>query len=159
MKKPIQINFILYKFEVSVHERSDLDAASMFAYLLSSTAMRAWTVIDGIPLTALHYPHAPAEDVGACALLGFLEGTGLLHHDTAGIQAWFDELTKHLICLASMGKDSHPADLLLSQALTPRLKESAGTEADDNMKNFLDFAQLQADSLSPTGGPGFEECG
>ncbi|KRY76609.1 hypothetical protein T4A_2553 [Trichinella pseudospiralis] len=37
------------------------------------------------------------------------------------------------------------------------LKVGTGPESDDNLQNFLEFAQLQADSLFLTGDPGLEE--
>ncbi|KRY82668.1 hypothetical protein T4D_13131 [Trichinella pseudospiralis] len=39
------------------------------------------------------------------------------------------------------------------------LKVGTGPESDDNLQNFLEFAQLQADSLFLTGDPGLEESG
>ncbi|KRZ35778.1 hypothetical protein T4C_8843, partial [Trichinella pseudospiralis] len=44
--------------EASVHGRSDLDAATKFAYLLSSTAGRAQSAIACIQVIAAHSPHA-----------------------------------------------------------------------------------------------------
>ncbi|KRY82036.1 hypothetical protein T4D_2952 [Trichinella pseudospiralis] len=46
------------EFEASVHGKSDLDAATKFAYLLSSTAGRAQSAIACIQVTAAHSPHA-----------------------------------------------------------------------------------------------------
>ncbi|KRY50926.1 hypothetical protein T03_4765 [Trichinella britovi] len=66
-----------------------------------------------------------------------------------------------------MGKDPHAGELPLSEAVMPGLKEKfpralqrvwylkvgAGPESEDN----LEFAQLQVNSLSPTGDPGLED--
>ncbi|KRY97474.1 hypothetical protein T11_7614, partial [Trichinella zimbabwensis] len=90
-----------------------------------------------------------------------------------GIQSLVDELTKHLRCLAAMGKDPHAGELPLSEALMPGLKEKfpralqrawdikvgSGPESEDNLENLLEFAQLQADSLSPTSNPGVQDSG
>ncbi|KRZ08508.1 hypothetical protein T11_12902 [Trichinella zimbabwensis] len=46
------------QFEVSVHDRSDVDAAMKFAYLLSSTERKAQSALDGIPVTAADYTRA-----------------------------------------------------------------------------------------------------
>ncbi|KRZ13015.1 hypothetical protein T11_13401 [Trichinella zimbabwensis] len=168
------------QFEASVHRRNDLDSATKFAYLLSSTVGRARNAIAGIPVTATHYPHAVAilekrfgrpKNLARAHFLALWKAPECHEMTRHGIQSLVDELTKHLRCLAAMGKDPHAGGLPLSEALMPGLKEKfpralqrawdlkvgAGPKSEDNLENLLEFAQLQADSLSPTGNPGVEE--
>ncbi|XP_003369631.1 zinc knuckle protein [Trichinella spiralis] len=160
------------QFEASVHANAELDDATKFAYLLSNTTGRARGAIDGIPITAANYPQAVGilqkrfgrpKIVARAHLLALWKAPECREMTRRGIQTLVDEITKQLRCLAAMGKDPHAGELPWSEALMPGLKEKfprklqrawdlkvgSGTESEDNLENFLEFAQLQADSLSP----------
>ncbi|KRY64407.1 hypothetical protein T4A_11706, partial [Trichinella pseudospiralis] len=81
-----------------------------------------------------------------------MEGTGMPRDDTTGHPVLGRRATKHLRCLAAMGKDPHAGELPMSEALMPGLKEK--------FPRALQRAwDLKADSLFPTGDPGLEESG
>ncbi|KRY91281.1 hypothetical protein T4D_7119 [Trichinella pseudospiralis] len=157
----------------NVHGRTELDAASKFAYLLSSTVGRARSAITGIPATAAHYPHAVEilekrfsrpKMVAREHFLALWKAPACREMVRQCIQSLVDEFTKHFRCLTAMGKDPHVGKLPMREARSePGLKEkfprATGPESDDNLQNFLEFAQLQADSLFPTGDLGLEESG
>ncbi|KRZ01244.1 hypothetical protein T11_439 [Trichinella zimbabwensis] len=99
------------QFEASVHRRNDLDSATKFAYLLSSTVGRARNAIAGIPVTATHYPHAVAilekrfgrpKNLARAHFLALWKAPECHEMTRHGIQSLVDELTKHLRCLAAM---------------------------------------------------------
>ncbi|KRX12673.1 hypothetical protein T07_3974 [Trichinella nelsoni] len=161
------------QFEASVHANTELDDATKFAYLLSNTTGRARGAIAGIPITAANYPQAVGilqkrfgrpKIVARAHLLALWKAPECREMTRQGIQTLVDEITKQLRCLAAMGKDPHAGELPWSEALMPGLKEKfprklqrawdlkvgSGTESEDTLENFLEFAQLQADSLSPT---------
>ncbi|KRZ81965.1 hypothetical protein T08_8299, partial [Trichinella sp. T8] len=160
------------QFEASVHADTELDDATKFAYLLSNTTGRALGAIAGLPITAANYPQAVGilhkrfgrpKIVARAHLLALWKAPECREMTRQGIQTLVDEITKHLRCLAAMGKDHHAGELPWSEALMPGLKEKfprelqrawdlkvrSGPESEDNLKKFLEFAQLQADSLSP----------
>ncbi|KRY18247.1 hypothetical protein T12_4835, partial [Trichinella patagoniensis] len=160
------------QFEASVHADTELDDATKFAYLLSNTTGRALGAIAGIPITAANYPQAVGilqkrfgrpKIVARAHLLALWKAPECREMTRQGIQTLVDEITKQLRCLAAMGKDPHAGELPWSEALMPGLKEKfprklqrawdlkvgSGPESEDNLEKFLEFAQLQADSLSP----------
>ncbi|KRX56203.1 hypothetical protein T06_7569 [Trichinella sp. T6] len=160
------------QFEASVHSDTELDDATKFAYLLSNTTGRALGAIAGIPITAANYPQAVGilqkrfgrpKIVARAHLLALWKAPECREMTRQGIQTLVDEITKQLRCLAAMGKDPHAGELPWSEALMPGLKEKfprelqrawdlkvgSGPESEDNLEKFLEFAQLQADSLSP----------
>ncbi|KRX20020.1 hypothetical protein T07_8059 [Trichinella nelsoni] len=169
------------QFEASAHGRTDLDAATKFAYLLSNTAGRARSAIAGIPVTADHYPEAVGilqkrfgrpKIVARAHFLALWKLLECREMTRQSIQALMDEITEHLVS-CSDGKDPHAGELPLSEALMPGLKDkfpralqrawdlkvSTGPESEDNLENLMEFAKLQADLLSPTDGLSFEESG
>ncbi|KRY47820.1 hypothetical protein T03_7241 [Trichinella britovi] len=160
------------QFEASVHANIELDDATKFAYLLSNTTGRALGAIAGIPVTAANYPEAVGilqkrfgrpKIVARAHFLALWKAPECREMTREGIQTLVDEITKQLRCLAAMGKNPHAGELPLSEALMPGLKEKfsrklqnvwnlkvgSGPESENNLEKFLEFAQLQADSLSP----------
>ncbi|KRX34940.1 hypothetical protein T05_2291, partial [Trichinella murrelli] len=160
------------QFVASVHANIELDDATKFAYLLSNTTGRALGAIAGIPVTAANYPEAVGilqkrfgrpKIVARAHFLALWKAPECREMTREGIQTLVDEITKQLRCLAAMGKNPHAGELPLSEALMPGLKEKfsrklqnvwnlkvgSGPESENNLEKFLEFAQLQADSLSP----------
>ncbi|KRY08159.1 hypothetical protein T12_7544 [Trichinella patagoniensis] len=146
------------QFEAGVHANTELDDATKFAYLLSNTTGRALGAIFGIPKR-----FGQPKIVARAHFLALWKAPECREMTRQGIQTLVDEITKQLRCLAAMGKDPHAGELPLSEALVPGLKEKfprklqkawdlkvgSGPESEDNLEKFLEFAQLQAESLSP----------
>ncbi|KRX32708.1 hypothetical protein T05_11601 [Trichinella murrelli] len=124
------------QFEASIHNRSNLDAATKFTYLISSTEGRTRSSIEGIPLTAANYPQANG---GARTPDGTVEVASVQRMSMRGIQSFVDEVTKHLRCLVALNRDPFAGPL--------PLRPDAG-EDEDNLKKFLEFAQWLANLLT-----------
>ncbi|KRZ41503.1 hypothetical protein T4C_11799 [Trichinella pseudospiralis] len=145
----------------NVHGRTELDAASKFAYLLSSTVGRARSAITGIPATAAHYPHAVEilekrfsrpKMVAREHFLALWKAPACREMVRQCIQSLVDEFTKHFRCLTAMGKDPHVGELPMSEARSePGLKEK--------FPRALHGGLGPEDSLFPTGDLGLEESG
>ncbi|KRZ02620.1 hypothetical protein T11_725 [Trichinella zimbabwensis] len=160
------------QFEASVHKRSDLDNATKFTYLLSSTEGTARNAIEGIPLTPENYTQAVdilKKRFGRPRLvvrehLAALWRAPACREMTAkGIQSLVDEVTKHLRCLTALDRDPFSGRFPLSEGLMPMLQDKFppalikawdtnigpdATEDEDNLQKFLEFAQWQAGLLS-----------
>ncbi|KRZ06890.1 hypothetical protein T11_3210 [Trichinella zimbabwensis] len=157
------------QFEASVHERSDLNAATKFAYLLSSTEGKARSAIDGIPITAANYTQAVEilktrfgrpKMLAREHIMALWKAPACREMTTQGIQTLVDELTKHLRCLTALDKDPYAGPFPASEVLMPVLKEkfpralqrawnlNSEPGTDDDLRKFLEFAQRQADTLA-----------
>ncbi|KRZ48067.1 hypothetical protein T02_3489 [Trichinella nativa] len=132
------------QFEASIHNRSDLDAATKFTYLISSTEGRARSSIEGIPLTAANYPQAVSilkarfgrpRMVVREHLTALWKLPACSEMSMRGIQSLVDEVTKHLRCLVALNRDPFAGPLPLR-------------EDEDNLQKFLEFAQWQANLLT-----------
>ncbi|KRY05934.1 hypothetical protein T12_15818, partial [Trichinella patagoniensis] len=160
------------QFEASIHNRSDLDAATKFTYLISSTEGRARSSIEGIPLTAANYPQAVSilkarfgrpRMVVREHLTALWKLPACSEMSMRGIQSLVDEVTKHLRCLVALNKDPFAGPLPLSESMMPMVRDKfplellkawdtklgpdAG-EDEDNLQKFLEFAQWQANLLT-----------
>ncbi|KRX53725.1 hypothetical protein T09_8680, partial [Trichinella sp. T9] len=160
------------QFEASIHNRSDLDAATKFTYLISSTEGRARSSIEGIPLTAANYPQAVSilkarfgrpRMVVREHLTALWKLPACSEMSMHGIQSLVDEVTKHLRCLVALNKDPFAGPLPLSESMMPMVRDKfplellkawdtklgpdAG-EDEDNLQKFLEFAQWQANLLT-----------
>ncbi|KRY39997.1 Gamma-tubulin complex component 4, partial [Trichinella spiralis] len=91
-----------------VHERSDLDIATKFAYLVPTTEGKMRSTIERILITAANYPLA------AEILKSRLSQPEII---------LVIELTKHLRCLTALGKDMSTGGFPVSEALTPIVKD------------------------------------
>ncbi|KRY16299.1 DnaJ -like protein subfamily B member 6-B [Trichinella patagoniensis] len=155
------------QFEASVHSRSDLDVTTKFDYLLSGTEGKARSAIAGIPLTAANYTHAVEilktrfgrpKLVAREHISALWKAPACREITMQGIQILVDELMKHLRCLKALDKDPYTGHFPVSEALMPMQREKFSPAlqsawdlkvgSDDDFKKFLQFAQLQADSLS-----------
>ncbi|KRX37880.1 hypothetical protein T05_2497, partial [Trichinella murrelli] len=152
-------------FEANIHKRGDLDNATKFTYLLSSTEGTARSAIEGIPLTPENYTQAVdilkarfgrprmviREHVAA-----LWRAPACREMTARGIQSLVDEVTKHLRCLTA-------GRLPVSEALMPMLQDKFppalirawdtnigpdAAEDEDNLQKFLEFAQWQASLLA-----------
>ncbi|KRZ95930.1 hypothetical protein T08_11349 [Trichinella sp. T8] len=134
-------------FEANIHKRGDLDNATKFTYLLSSTEGTARRAIEGISLTPENYTQA----------------VDILKMTAWGIQSLVDEVTKHLRCLTALDKDPFAGRLPVSEALMPMLQAKSppalirawdtnigpdAAEDEDNLQKFLEFAKWQASLLA-----------
>ncbi|KRY76638.1 hypothetical protein T4A_3663 [Trichinella pseudospiralis] len=160
------------QFEASIHNRSDLDAATKFTYLISSTEGQAQSSIEGIPLTAANYPQAVSilkarfgrpRMVVREHLTAVWKLPACSEMSMRGIQSLVDEVTKHLRCLVALNKDPFAGPLPLSESMMSMVRDKfplellkawdtklgpdAG-EDEDNLQKFLEFAQWQANLLT-----------
>ncbi|KRX70555.1 hypothetical protein T06_1033 [Trichinella sp. T6] len=112
------------QFEASIYNRSDLDAATKFTYLISSTKGRARSSIEGIPLTAANYPQAVSilkarfgrpRMVVREHLTALWKLPACSEMSMRGIQSLVDEVTKHLRCLVALNRDPFAGPLPLSE--------------------------------------------
>ncbi|KRY42505.1 hypothetical protein T01_11252 [Trichinella spiralis] len=160
------------QFEASIHNRSDLDAATKFTYLISSTEGRARSSIEGIPLTAANYPQAVSilktrfgrpRMVVREHLTALWKLPACSEMSMRGIQSLVDEVTKHLRCLVALNKDPFASPLPLSESMMPMVRDKFPLELlkawdtnigpdpgedEDNLQKFLEFAQWQANLLT-----------
>ncbi|KRX13332.1 hypothetical protein T07_12719 [Trichinella nelsoni] len=56
LEEVLEFSTVCAQFEASIHNRSNLDVATKFAYLIMSRERRARCAIEGITLTAANYP-------------------------------------------------------------------------------------------------------
>ncbi|KRX99469.1 hypothetical protein T4E_2821 [Trichinella pseudospiralis] len=171
-RKVLEFPTFWAQFEASIHNRSDLDAATKFTYLISSTEGQAQSSIEGIPLTAANYPQAVSilkarfgrpRMVVREHLTALWKLPACSEMSMRGIQSLVDEMTKHLRCLVALNKDPFAGPLPLSEAMMPMVRDKfplellkawdtklgpdAG-EDEDNLQKFLEFAQWQANLLT-----------
>ncbi|KRY30850.1 hypothetical protein T01_4618 [Trichinella spiralis] len=172
--KVLEFPFFWAQFEANVHKRSDLDNATKFTYLLSSTEGTARNAIEGIPLTPENYIQAvdflkKPRTFGRPRLmirehLAALWRAPACREMTArGIQSLVDEVTKHLRCFTALDRDPFSGRLPLSEGLMSMLQDKFppglitawdtnirpdATEDEENLQNFLEFAQWQVGLLS-----------
>ncbi|KRX86423.1 hypothetical protein T4E_2798 [Trichinella pseudospiralis] len=107
-----------------------------------------------------------AEDGGARALLGIMEGTGMPRDGTTVHPVLGRRVHQALQMSYSNGEgsprrrtpDERSPKRTWAEGKIPS-RVGTGPESDDNLQNFLEFVQLQADSLFPTGDLGLEESG
>ncbi|KRY56245.1 hypothetical protein T03_5383 [Trichinella britovi] len=152
-------------FEANIHKRGDLDNATKFTYLLSSTEGTARSAIEGIPLTPENYTQAVdilkarfgrPRMVIREHLAALWRAPACREMTARGIQSLVDEVTKHLRCLTA-------GRLPVSEALMPMLQDKFppalirawdtnigpdAAEDEDNLQKFLEFAQWQASLLA-----------
>ncbi|KRY22843.1 hypothetical protein T12_8033 [Trichinella patagoniensis] len=159
-------------FEADIHKRGDLDNATTFTYLLSSTEGMARSAIEGIPLTPENYTQAvdilkarfgqPRMVIGE-HLAALWKAPACREMTAWGIQSLVDEVTKHLRCLTALNKDPFAGRLPVREALMPMLQDKFppalirawdtnigpdAAEDEDNLEKFLEFAQWQASLLA-----------
>ncbi|KRZ78550.1 hypothetical protein T10_5792 [Trichinella papuae] len=141
-RKVLEFPTFWAQFEASIHNRSDLDAATKFTYLISSTVGMARSSIEGIPLTEANYPQAVGilkarfgrpRLVVREHLAALWKAPVCCEMSMRGIQSLVYEVTKHLRCLAALDKDPFAGPLPLNE---------------DNLQKFLEFAQWQANLLA-----------
>ncbi|KRX50499.1 hypothetical protein T09_11312, partial [Trichinella sp. T9] len=138
------------RFQGCVHNRTDLEDASKFSYLLSSLS----DVIVREHVKAI-WNAKPCSDSGAC------------------IQALVDEINRHLRRLTALGKNPSTGEMTANEAFMPLLVEKfpeeirlawdvhvqsvTGTKGD--LPEFLNFAQVRAAAkraaVASSGGGGF----
>ncbi|KRZ71106.1 hypothetical protein T10_9077 [Trichinella papuae] len=144
----------LAQFAASVHDRSDLDVATKFAFLLSSTVGKARGAIEGIPVTAANYTHAveifknpfsrpekvARERSMACGR----------HHSAVRCRRSSTAEHPSFVSEAMMSiiKEKFPPALQREWVL--KVLSAFGSEVD--LQKFLHFVQLQADTLTVGGG-------
>ncbi|KRY47805.1 hypothetical protein T03_15691 [Trichinella britovi] len=170
--KVLEFTTFWAQFEASIHNRSDMDAATKFTYLISSTEGRARSSIEGILLTAANYTQAVSifkarfgrpRMVVREHLTALWKLPACSDMSMRGIQSLVDELTKHLRCLVALNKDPFAGPLPLSESMMPMVRDKfplellkawdtklgpdAG-EDEDNLQKFLEFAQWQANLLT-----------
>ncbi|KRZ71022.1 hypothetical protein T10_11386 [Trichinella papuae] len=121
------------QFEVSVHDRSDLDAAMKFTYLLSSTEGKAQSALDGIPVTAADYTHA-------VDILTTRFGRPKMVTQEHGISMWKASACREMT----------------TRGIQKLVDELKALEMSHGGK-FLEFAQRHADSLSTCAEGDFRE--
>ncbi|KRX70646.1 hypothetical protein T06_6785 [Trichinella sp. T6] len=164
----------LPKFEgkANIHKRGDLDNATTFTYLLSSTEGMARSAIEGIPLTPENYTQSVdilkvrfgrPRMVIREHLPALWKAPACREMTAWGIQSLVDEVTKHLRCLTALDKDPFSGRLPVSEALMPMLQDKFppalirawdtniwpdAAEDKDNLQKFLEFAQWQASLLA-----------
>ncbi|KRZ13791.1 hypothetical protein T11_10670 [Trichinella zimbabwensis] len=141
-RKVLEFPTFCAQFEASIHNRIDLDAATKFTYLISSTVGMARSSIEGIPLTKANYPQAVGilkarfgrpRLVVSEHLEALWKAPACCEMSMRGIQSLVYEVTKHLRCLAALDKDPFAGPLPLNE---------------DNLQKFLEFAQWQANLLA-----------
>ncbi|KRY49296.1 Histone H2A [Trichinella britovi] len=132
------------RFQGCVHNRTDLDDASKFSYLLSSLSGEALAAVEGMPSSSANYSHA-------MELLQERFGR-------TDVIALVDEINRHLRCLTALGKNPATGEMTSSEAFLPLLVEKfpeeiclawdvhvqsvTGTKGD--LPEFLNFAHVRA---------------
>ncbi|KRX31870.1 hypothetical protein T05_10839, partial [Trichinella murrelli] len=101
------------RFQGCVHNRTDLDDASKFSYLLSSLSGEALAAVEGMPSSSANYSHAMEllqerfgrTDVIVREHVKAIWNAKPCSDSGASIQALVDEINRHLRCLTALGKN------------------------------------------------------
>ncbi|XP_003382158.1 putative integrase core domain protein [Trichinella spiralis] len=154
------------RFQGCVHNRTDLDDASKFSYLLSSLSGEALAAVEGMPSSSANYSHAMEllqerfgrTDVIVREHVKAIWNAKPCSDSGASIQALVDEINRHLRCLTALGKNPSTGEMTANEAFLPLLTEKfpeeirlawdvhvqsvSGTKGD--LPEFLNFAQVRA---------------
>ncbi|XP_003381917.1 putative integrase core domain protein, partial [Trichinella spiralis] len=154
------------RFQGCVHNRTDLDDASKFSYLLSSLSGEALAAVEGMPRSSANYSHAMEllqerfgrTDVIVREHVKAIWNAKPCSDSGASIQALVDEINRHLRCLTALGKNPATGEMTANEAFLPLLAEkfpeeirlawdvhvqsASGTKGD--LPEFLNFAQVRA---------------
>ncbi|KRX86446.1 hypothetical protein T4E_10538 [Trichinella pseudospiralis] len=160
------------RFQGCVHNRTDLDDASKFSYLLSSLSGEALAAVEGMPSSSANYSHAMEllqerfgrTDVIVREHVKAIWNAKPCSDSGASIQALVDEINRHLRCLTALGKNPATGEMTANEAFLPLLAEKfpeeirlawdvhvqsvSGTKGD--LPEFLNFAQVRATAKRAT---------
>ncbi|KRY83464.1 hypothetical protein T4D_5918 [Trichinella pseudospiralis] len=121
--KALEFPIFWGQFEASIHNRSDLDAATKFTYLIFSTVGRARNSIEGVPFTATNYPQVPALASQGWSCASTWRHCGSCRSVARCRCSLVDEVTKLRRCFSVLDKDSFAGPLPLSESLMPMLRD------------------------------------
>ncbi|KRX13565.1 hypothetical protein T07_1928 [Trichinella nelsoni] len=154
------------RFQGCVHNRTDLDEASKFSYLLSSLSREALAAVEGIPSSSANYSHAMEllqvrfghTDVIVREHVKAIWNAKSCSDSGDSMQALVDEINRNPRSLTALGKNLSTGEMTANEAFLPLLAEKfpeeirlawdvhvqsvSGTKGD--LPEFFSFAQIRA---------------
>ncbi|KRY38791.1 hypothetical protein T01_2128 [Trichinella spiralis] len=118
-------------FQGCVHNRTDLNDASKFSYLLSSLSGEALAAVEGMPSSSANYSHAMEllqvrfgrTDFIVREHVKAIWNAKPCSDSRDSIQAMVDEINRHLRCLTALGKNPSTGEMTAIEAFLPLLAE------------------------------------